>query len=320
VRPKLAVSGTNDPSEREADRMATKILNETEVAQPLPHAATSGESIQRQEDDLQEDEGETTEDVDGVPVRRSADGGITCGPPDAQDSLQSTRGRVQAMAPSLRRFFEPRLGHDLSRVRIHTDDRAAELSRDFRAKAFTVGQDIYFARGRFRSTPDSLLAHELVHTVQSREGAAPVQRQPDDAPEPPIPLDKPAGTTPCPTSVSLGTVTHTNHGDLSAEDQLAFRTYLKARSTMNVGPGPDHSGHCMKEALTLVSNDCPAKVYTRTNKAGEVTESEPCSAAKCLDIDRYGSGKTAFIDEHRTKVPESVLAGTAQNSCPLASH
>jgi len=73
----------------------------------------------------------------------------------------------------------------------------------------------------------------------------------------------------------------------------------------------------MKEALTLVSNDCPAKVYTRTNKAGEVTESEPCSAAKCLDIDRYGSGKTAFIDEHRTKVPESVLEGTGKKSCTV---
>jgi hypothetical protein len=117
--------------------------------------------------------------------------------------------------------------------------------------------------------------------------------------------------------VTVGAVTHRNHGDQSQAEQEKFRTYLSARTTMNVGPGPDHTGHCMKEQLTLVSNNCPAAVYTRTNASGDVVESQPCSGNKCLDIDRFGSGKTAFVDEHRTRVPESVLEGTGKKSCTV---
>ncbi len=133
--------------------------------------------------------------------------------------MLATRGQGQALTPSLRTFFEPRLGYDLSQVRVHTDHGAAELSGELRAKAFTVGQDIYFGRGQFRTYPEGLLAHELVHTLQSREGAGLLRRQPDDLPEPPMPADKPpvVPQTPCPTSVALGSVTHRNHGDLPQE-------------------------------------------------------------------------------------------------------
>jgi hypothetical protein len=65
--------------------------------------------------------------------------------------------------------MEPRFGHDFSRVRIHSDAKAAESARAFGARAFTVGTDIAFAEGEYR--PDTkagqqLLAHELTHTVQ----------------------------------------------------------------------------------------------------------------------------------------------------------
>ncbi len=343
--PKLAVGNADDPFEREADRVAEQVLrmpdadrapagdrprsiNQKKQAEQQRSATTCAapqcESVRRQEDGLEvpEEEDATVQDVDGTLVSRvesSGTSGIKSVPAHAQARLLSTRGQGQELAPSLRNFFEPRLGYDLAQVRVHADQGAAELSRELRAKAFTVGQDIYFGPGHFRNHPEGLLAHELVHTLQTREGAGLLRRQPDDAPQPPMPADNPpaAPPTPCPTSVALGTVTHRNHGDQSQEDQEKFRTYLSARATMNVGPGPDHSGHCMKEKLTTVSNDCPAKVYTRTNKVGDVVESEPCSAAKCLDIDRFGSGKTAFIDEHRTKVPESVLEGTGKTSCTV---
>jgi hypothetical protein len=346
AQPKLAVGQANDPFEREAHRIAELVLRMPDADQgpagdsrprpidqkkqaeqqapALACAAPQRESIRRQEDDIQAPEGEdeTVEDVDGTMLSRAESPGageIKSVPARAQARLLATRGHGQALAPSLRNFFEPRLGYDLSQVRVHTDHGAAELSDELRAKAFTVGQDIYFGRGQFRTYPEGLLAHELVHTLQSREGAGLLRRQPDDLPEPPMPADKPpvVPQTPCPTSVALGSVTHRNHGDLPQEEQEKFRTYLSAKATMNVGPGPDHSGHCMKEKLTSVSSDCPAKVYTRTNKAGEVTESAPCSASICLDIDRFGSGKTAFIDEHRTRVPESVLEGTGKTSCTV---
>lgn len=68
-----------------------------------------------------------------------------------------------------RRFMESRMGHDFSRVRIHTDERASASARSLQAKAYTVGQDIVFASGRYSPGTNEgrhLLAHELTHVVQ----------------------------------------------------------------------------------------------------------------------------------------------------------
>jgi hypothetical protein len=119
--------------------------------------------------------------------------------------------------------------------------------------------------------------------------------------------------TPCPTSVSIGSLTPFNHGNLPAAEKEKWGTYLEVTSKMDVGPGPDHTGHCMKERLTTVSNNCPAQVYSR----GGGTESQPCVGNRCLDINRFGSGPTAFIDMHRTRHPSSLLAGTGMNECSV---
>ncbi|MBA3242259.1 MAG: DUF4157 domain-containing protein [Acidobacteria bacterium] len=77
-------------------------------------------------------------------------------------------------------------GQDFSRVRVHTDAKAAESARAVNAHAYTVGEDIVFGSNRY--VPDSqegksLLAHELTHTIQQRGGGAlgpTVQRAPID--------------------------------------------------------------------------------------------------------------------------------------------
>src|SRR5262249_43583700 len=71
--------------------------------------------------------------------------------------------------------------HDFSRVRVHTDGKAAESARAVNALAYTVGADIVFAGGQYAPSTASgqrLLAHELAHVVQQSAGGAPtVQRQ-----------------------------------------------------------------------------------------------------------------------------------------------
>lgn len=62
-----------------------------------------------------------------------------------------------------------KFGHDFSKVRIHADSQAAASADSLIAAAYTVGNDIVFARGEY--SPDSaggkrLLAHELTHVVQ----------------------------------------------------------------------------------------------------------------------------------------------------------
>lgn len=66
-------------------------------------------------------------------------------------------------------FFGRSLGQDFSRVRIHTGKKADEVARSIGASAFTIGTDIFFARGRYHpktSEGMKLLAHEVVHVVQ----------------------------------------------------------------------------------------------------------------------------------------------------------
>lgn len=95
----------------------------------------------------------------------------------AQSNPRSDAG--EPLPPGVRSFMEARLRADLRVVRVHTGPQAAQLNRQLNARAFTVGQNIYFGEGRFRpETPEGLelIAHELAHTVQQQAGPARVQR------------------------------------------------------------------------------------------------------------------------------------------------
>jgi Domain of unknown function (DUF4157) len=92
--------------------------------------------------------------------------------PRAYGAPSATNGRP--VPDHARAAIEPTLGHSFADVLVY-DDSAAHSSADaLGASAFTVGQDVYFARGLYE--PESprgihLLAHELAHTVQQRDTA-----------------------------------------------------------------------------------------------------------------------------------------------------
>ncbi|MFD8800533.1 eCIS core domain-containing protein [Streptomyces atroolivaceus] len=82
-------------------------------------------------------------------------------------------GAGQPLDLSVRRELEEQLGHDFSRVRLHTGPDAGALTGMLGADAVAVGQDIFFREGTYRpGTQDGqrLLAHELLHTVQNPHG------------------------------------------------------------------------------------------------------------------------------------------------------
>jgi hypothetical protein len=65
--------------------------------------------------------------------------------------------------------MESHFGHDFSRVRVHTGQRAADSARQVNALAYTVANHIVFNNGRYTpgTSPGArLLAHELSHVVQ----------------------------------------------------------------------------------------------------------------------------------------------------------
>jgi uncharacterized protein DUF4157/lysine-specific metallo-endopeptidase family protein len=75
----------------------------------------------------------------------------------------------EPLNPAIRASTEKYFGHDFSKVRVHTDSRAAESAKRVNALAYTVRNDIVFGSGRYSpnsSAGKHLIAHELTHVVQ----------------------------------------------------------------------------------------------------------------------------------------------------------
>lgn len=90
-----------------------------------------------------------------------------------ESKISGLEGKGSPLSHGLKSYFEPRLGVDLDKVRIHKDSVANRLSQSIHAKAFTLGNDIAFDKGEYR--PDTiegkkLLAHELAHVMQQDGG------------------------------------------------------------------------------------------------------------------------------------------------------
>ncbi len=154
IQRRMDVGASDDPHEREADRVADDVVRRLST-------------------------GERPAGDDGVRVgaasrisRRESGGGPGDGfvaPEGVERSIQQSRSGGAPLDASTRSKFEGAMGADLSGVRIHKDANADQLNRQVSAKAFTTGQDVFFSAGTYQ--PDSsagqhLLAHELAHTVQ----------------------------------------------------------------------------------------------------------------------------------------------------------
>ena len=92
----------------------------------------------------------------------------------ANSKTQQPSGGGQQLDVATRNYFEPRLGHDLSGVRVHSGPEAAQSADQLEARAYTSGHDVVFGAGEYAPASTAgrhLLAHELVHVVQ--QGAVP---------------------------------------------------------------------------------------------------------------------------------------------------
>lgn len=120
-----------------------------------------------------ESEGECTQcaEKQGMLQRKERGGGPVEVPSIVHDVL---RAPGQPLDSESQDFMETRFGYDFSGVRVHADEQAHRSADVTNAEAYTVGQDIVFASGRYApQTPAGrqLLAHELTHVVQ--QGSAP---------------------------------------------------------------------------------------------------------------------------------------------------
>jgi Domain of unknown function (DUF4157) len=91
--------------------------------------------------------------------------------PDVEAAIVAARGRGLPADRAVTNHVGAMLGDSLGDVRIHRDENAAGLARSVSARAFTVGNDVFFGSGEYEPTTPAgreLLTHELVHVVQQR--------------------------------------------------------------------------------------------------------------------------------------------------------
>ena len=92
---------------------------------------------------------------------------------DKRSVEEATRSGGQPLDSATRVQMEGAIGADFSSVRVHTGGDADRSAAQLGAHAYTVGDDVVFASGRYEPespTGQRTLAHELTHVVQQRSG------------------------------------------------------------------------------------------------------------------------------------------------------
>jgi len=267
--PSLTVGHAEDPAEHAADRMAESALSRIQRA-PDASKAPSATPAPR-------------------PLVGREGGALDAG---TDAAIQGMRGGGAPLGGEIKNRMESAFGTDLGGVRVHADNRAADLSGRLSARAFTVGSDVFFGSGQFRpetAAGEHTLAHELAHVVQGGGSARRIHRLYDMQNNQPLGLDQ---------TQSIGTVGDrqvwffTSKDDhtvvVKLEDQPLglnqMATYLHANltkattvETKKLEPADRGSVKSMIEAGRLTSGPGWAKAYSNDLKKTDYA-----------DLDEYG--------------------------------
>jgi len=156
IQAKLNIGEPNDKYEKEADATASKVVQQI-------NSPNQNSSIQR----LKISDRNNLQAKSFSQKREKTNGGEAT--EDLESSIQSARGRGQALDTHLQAKMGQAMGADFSGVKVHTDSQADQLNESIQAKAFTTGHDVFFRQGAYDPSSHSgqeLIAHELAHVVQ----------------------------------------------------------------------------------------------------------------------------------------------------------
>jgi hypothetical protein len=170
LQAKLGVGAPGDAYEHEADNAAEVVVR---ALPARPIALDVSPLVQRAPGDpaKKEDDDDKRAHLQKKVAEASSEGAFAAvGVPErveAQIAAMSAGGEQLPRAE--RAFFEERFGYDFRNVRVHTGPGVAEAATALNARAFTVGQHIFFGSGEYRPRSVEgrrLVAHELTHTIQ----------------------------------------------------------------------------------------------------------------------------------------------------------
>lgn len=174
VQAEFKIGRADDVSERDADRVAEKLLRFPEDSADFRHLSnpTSPPAIPLRSFNSSHTLAPSinANKLRGeVPPRP-----LINKPAGLQAQFDTVKSPGQPLPVQVRNFFEPRFGKDFSSVRVFQGSTAETLSAQLNAKAFTVGHDLVFGAGEYSlETREGkrLLAHELAHVVQKSASA-----------------------------------------------------------------------------------------------------------------------------------------------------
>ena len=184
---KLSVGAVDDPLEDEADNMADKVMRMPEpnfIQRKCAHCEEEEKAQRKPLESFiqkkcaaceQEERAQRKPLASFIQKKETSTNNNVLASNNVSNRIQSTKGSGNVMPETTKSFMESRFGTDFSSVKIHTGNYASQLSKELSAQAFTVGNDIYFNEGKYQpesSEGKHLLAHELTHTIQQRNGVS----------------------------------------------------------------------------------------------------------------------------------------------------
>lgn len=273
---KLSLGASDDPMEREADRVAEQVLT-------APSPAAMGDApVQVQRFSTQADS-------------------VNSAVPDSVERVLAESGA--AMNASLRGDMEQRFGHDFGQVRVHADAAAQQSAREVDAQAYTVGRHIVFAAGRFAPATQAgrrLIAHELTHVLQqSGSGPHPTGRPGRQSGRMPPAVRPPSGGRSllqrhkddlvAYTGGQSGQVVVINAGRWVASASAVSGHPGHGENEPGVGPIPSgryvmHPSKTRATVATAQSGVCGANAISSGYQAITSTEATPCSGRHYCNV------------------------------------
>ena len=235
---------------------------------------------------------------------------------DESNAVRAASSAGHALPEEARAYFESRLGHELTDVRVHTDDDAADAAAAIHARAYTFRNDIVFAAGRFDPASGdgrSLLAHELVHVVQQRADGGPLRDgSPEQASAAPLAS---VGAAPAIVQATSAGIQRTPMSDeeIAKADEPRLQTRLRENEkefqNYKIGVQPSegyeklqHERQTLVEALRRASPSSTTPAGQRPTYIESLANDELIAALKSTK-DRLSSAKEGS-SEHATLAAE----------------
>jgi len=302
----------------------------SQVAEPSLQAMCNQceEEIQLKTDEEQQDELQLKST--SVPIHSQQQ------KPNIWQRIKNLFSRGTPMPTTEKAFFETRMGHDFSQVRLHTDDEAGATAKEIGARAYAYKNHVVFAPGEYQPQNQSgthLIAHELAHVVQ-QNGATPLNTEEVAKPSKKLPVSERQTNSEFSdgeiqnNQLALKSSPHQIQGDWDFPDPLEVAGDVWDSGTELAGDVVDVAGDVVGNiadaAWSIVERVAPAGLMTILNEVREkgflgFIKEKVSDAASSLfgGLGEQTGVLGTVIDtfSRLSSVAGEIIVGLAQNDC-----